>query len=85
MNIAGKIREFIEENLVVWEDDISFSDTDNIFQLGFVNSLFAMKLLNFVEGEFDIKIENNEIELVNFSSVANMERLVKNKLMQAHE
>ncbi|MCS3796539.1 acyl carrier protein [Niastella sp. OAS944] len=85
MNIAGKIREFIQENLVVWEDDISFSDTDNIFQLGFVNSLFAMKLLNFVEIEFDIKIENNEIELVNFSSVANMERLVKSKLMQAHE
>lgn len=85
MNIAGKIREFIQENLVVWDDDISFSDTDNIFQLGFVNSLFAMKLLNFVEGEFDIKIENNEIELVNFSSVANMEKLVKSKLMQAHE
>lgn len=83
MDIAGKVRDFIQENLVVWEDDISFSDTDNIFELGFVNSLFAMKLLNFVEEEFDIKVENNEIELVNFSSIANMERLIKSKLVAA--
>lgn len=83
MNIAGKIRDFIQDNLVVWEDDISFSDTDNIFELGFVNSLFAMKLLNFVEEEFDIKVENNEIELVNFSSIANMEKLIKGKLVAA--
>lgn len=85
MNIASKIRDFIQENLVVWEDDVSFSDSDNIFELGFVNSLFAMKLLNFVEEEFEIRVDNSEIELVNFSSIINMEKLVRSKLVLSHE
>ena len=32
-----------------FDEKIALLDTDNIFELGFVNSMFAMKLLNFVE------------------------------------
>ena len=45
MEIKEKIRGFIEENLVVFEDEATFSDDDNIFELGFVNSLFAMRMV----------------------------------------
>jgi|GEM_PF-350059 len=79
-----KIRRFIENNLVVFEEDVVFTNDDNIFEMGFVNSLFAMKLLNYVEQEFKITVANEEMEMSNFSSVSNIEKLVTKKLTKPH-
>lgn len=79
MNLNDTIRAFIQQNLTVFEDDVTFSDSDNIFEQGFVNSLFAIQLLNFVQREFDIVIENEDINIRNFSSVNNIVRLVQKK------
>lgn len=84
MDVKDKIRAFIVKNMSVWDDDIVLADTDNIFEKGFVNSLFAMQLLNFAEQEFNITIENSEIDIANFSSVSNMEQLVTRKLLLLH-
>lgn len=80
MEVKENIRTFIGQHLIVFNDDVSFADEDNIFELGFVNSLFAMKLLNYVEQTFDIVLENEDIDISNFSSVNNIERLVVSKL-----
>jgi len=77
MEINQKVRTFIEENLVVFDDEIQFSDEDHIFELGFVNSLFAMSLLNYVEKEFDLTIDMAELDIENFSSVTNIVALIK--------
>lgn len=84
MEVKDKIRAFIVKNMSVWDDDIVLADTDNIFEKGFVNSLFAMQLLNFAEQEFNITIENSEIDIANFSSVSNMEQLITRKLLLLH-
>lgn len=76
MEHKQKIRDFISANLVIADDAIEFADADNIFERGFVNSLFAMQLLNFVESEFGITVENEDLDMANFSSVINIERLV---------
>ena len=83
MELNSKIREYIQSNLVVFDDEAAFSDSDNIFKLGFVNSLFAMKLLNFVETEFNIVVDNDDININNFSSVDNIVSLVEKKLQTA--
>jgi len=79
MELNQKIRSYIEDNLVIFEDEAEFTDDDNIFKMGFVNSLFAMKLLNFVEKEFEITVENDEIDIKNFSSVSKIVQLVESK------
>ncbi|WP_394849555.1 acyl carrier protein [Pendulispora brunnea] len=55
------------------------SDEDDIFSLGFVNSMFAIQLVNFVEHEFGIEIENEDMELDNFRSVRALVALVHKK------
>lgn len=80
MEQKEQIRKFIESNLIVFEDEAEFSDADNIFEMGYVNSLFAMKLLNYIENKFGITVENEEINIKNFSSVNNIYQLVKAKL-----
>ncbi|NOQ25394.1 MAG: acyl carrier protein [Bacteroidales bacterium] len=76
MGTETKIREFITQNLMVFEKDVTFTDQDNIFEMGFVNSLFAMKLLNYLESEFKVEIEEHDMDIQNFSSVVNITALI---------
>lgn len=79
MEARQKIRQYMESNLVSFEDGITFSDSDNMFELGFLNSLFAMQLLTFIQNEFDITIDDQDIEIANFSSIDNIMGLIRRK------
>jgi len=79
MELKEKIRQFIEANLVVFEDEADFTDSDNIFEMGFVNSLFAMKLVSFIEQEFAIEVDNEDLEISNFNSVDRIVGYIENK------
>lgn len=54
-------------------------DNEDIFGLGFVNSMFAMQLILFVEQEFKISIENEDLEIDNFNSINALVNLVERK------
>jgi len=79
MELKEKIRKFIEGNLVVFEDEAEFGDGDNIFEMGFVNSLFAMKLVNYIEEDFGIEVANDDLEISNFSSVDRITSFIAEK------
>lgn len=59
-------------------------DEDDIFALGFANSLFAIQLVAFVEGEFRIEIDSDDLELDNFRSVNALTGLVERKMAATH-
>ena len=56
------------------------SDDDDIFALGFVNSLFAMQLVMFLEKEFAIRVENSDLKLDNFRSINVINDFIAQKL-----
>ena len=55
-------------------------DDDDIFALGFVNSLFAMQLVMFVEKTFDLTIEDEDLNTDNFRSIDAITNLVMGKV-----
>ena len=55
------------------------NDDENIFDLGFVNSLFAMQLVMFLEKEFGIKVNNNDLDIKNFKTINAITDLVIRK------
>jgi acyl carrier protein len=55
-------------------------DDDDIFRLGFVNSLFAVRLVGFIESRFNIIVDPEELELSNFNTIENIDRFVMSKL-----
>lgn len=71
-----KIRKFLGRFFRKHE----LKDDDDIFELGFVNSLFAMQLVLFLEKEFQIKVTNNDLDLDNFRTVQNIVLFVDEKL-----
>lgn len=54
-------------------------DDDDIFALGFVNSLVALQLVNFLQKEFSITIEDEDLDLDNFRTINNMTALLERK------
>ena len=52
---------------------------EDIFSLGFVSSLLAMQLVAFVEKEFDIQVEDADLDLDNFRSIRAISDLVARK------
>lgn len=72
--LRSAIRQFIEHNIN--GDEVELADSDNIFSLGYVNSLFAMRLLAFIEKQAGITVADDEILLANFCSVDAMLGLI---------
>ncbi|WP_437621813.1 acyl carrier protein [Sorangium sp. So ce1151] len=58
-------------------------EEEDIFALGFVNSMFAMQLVNYVEHEFGVVVENEDLELDNFRSIRALDAFVARKLKTA--
>lgn len=50
---------------------------DDFFAVGYINSLFAMELVMFVEKTYDVRIPNNELRIDNFRSASGIARLVE--------
>lgn len=76
------VRKFIESNMDVFDEDVELNDDTNIFTSGYVNSIFAMRLLNFIETQYDLEVPDEEIVMTNFSSIDAMHALVS-KLQEA--
>jgi acyl carrier protein len=72
---AGRIRVFLARYIQAETLD---PDAD-IFALGFVNSLFAMELVLFVEREFGMTVEDDDLDMDNFRSINALSRLVARK------
>jgi methoxymalonate biosynthesis acyl carrier protein len=52
---------------------------EDIFALGFVNSLLAMQLVAFVEKEFGVRVEDEDLDLDNFRTIQAISNLVARK------
>ena len=60
--------------------NIELQDDDDIFSLGFVNSLFAMQLVMFIEKEFSMTVEDDDLNIDNFRTVNAIANLVQSKI-----
>ncbi len=74
-DVRTKIRDFITK----FFQNVELQDDQDIFALGFINSLFAMQLVLFVEREFGISVENDDLDISNFQSINAIVNLVERK------
>lgn len=73
------MKETIRDFLLEYITEHDLQDNDDIFALGLVNSLFAMQLVLFVEQEFDIEIDGEDLDFSNFRTVNAVHELVQRK------
>ncbi|MEL7001760.1 MAG: phosphopantetheine-binding protein [Bacteroidota bacterium] len=56
-----------------------FTNEDNIFENGIVNSLFSIQLVTFLENTFEIKVTMDDLDFKNFESVEKINEFVIRK------
>ena len=76
---SSKIKQKIKEFLEKYIKNIDLSEDKDIFQSRLVNSLFAMQLVLFIEKEFNIKVENEDLDLTNFNSIIAIAAFIERK------
>lgn len=69
-----RIRKFVIRLFPAYD----LRDDEDIFA-GFVDSLFAMQLVLFVEREFGIALENEDLDLDNFRTIDALSHLIERK------
>jgi methoxymalonate biosynthesis acyl carrier protein len=72
----AKVRAFLSRFFRKHE----LQDDEDIFALGFVNSLFAMQLVMFIEKEFAVRVENKDLDFANFRSINSIADFVHAKV-----
>lgn len=73
------MKETIRNFLLEYINDYDLQDDDDIFELGLVNSLFAMQIVLFVEQEFDLEIDGDDLDFSHFRTVNAIQKLVQSK------
>ncbi len=81
MDRKNKIRTF----LAGFFRNVEVADDDDIFAKGFVNSLLALQLVGFLEKEFKITIEDEDLDFDNFRTICSIDSLIARKLPQPVE
>jgi acyl carrier protein len=71
----GKIKEFLSR----FFKNHDLQPGEDIFALGFVNSLLAMQLVAFVEKEFGVTVGDEDLDLDNFRTIQAIANLVARK------
>jgi methoxymalonate biosynthesis acyl carrier protein len=80
LNINESVRDFIESNLIAFDDDVTIDDDDNIFESGFVDSSVAMQLVIYVEEKFGIQVTDDDLDLINFSTINRIVQFINRKI-----
>jgi acyl carrier protein len=79
LSVDEIIRQFLTDNLISFEEDFKIGDNENIFESGFVDSTLAMQLVNFIEEEFKVVITDDELDLINFSTINRIVQFLERK------
>lgn len=66
------VREYILKNFLFTEDQSKLNSTDSLLGKGVIDSTGALELVSFIEEQFGIKVEDDELVPENLDSVNNV-------------
>ena len=81
MNIIETLKVFIVDNFLFGQSG-KLNESTHLFEKGIVDSTGVLELASFIEENFNIKINDEEIILDNFSSLKAMEKFLQSKNIQ---
>lgn len=77
--IKQKIRDFIAETFLIGDEKDSFENAESFMETGIVDSTGILEIVGFLESEFEMTIEDEEMTPSNLDSVDNLAGYVMRK------
>ena len=78
-DIKAAVRAYIQQNFI-FEAGAALADGDSLLQLQILDSTGFLELVSFLEGNFGIKVEDDEMVPENLESLDNIDAYVRRKL-----
>jgi acyl carrier protein len=78
-NVEGMIRTYIAENMLFSDNGYPHSDSASFLEEGIIDSMGILELMMFVEENFTITVEDEEVVPDNFDSVSNLAAYIRSK------
>jgi acyl carrier protein len=79
MRIEDRIRDFVVQELP-WNGGERLTDDYPLIQRGVVDSMDILRLVTFIEREFRVRIQDEELLPEYFGTISRMARLVASKV-----
>ena len=73
--VAVRVRGFLSRYL----EDSDLDDETELITSGLINSLVAMQLVLYIEEEFNIAVNNDDLNIRNFNSMRNIADFIMRK------
>lgn len=77
--IRDAVRAFILEQFLPGEDPRNLTDATELKESGILDSLSTLKLVSFLEEQYGVEFEANDLEAGNLATIEAIERLVQSK------
>ena len=77
--VLKQIREYVIENFVLGDEEEEFSDDQSFLDTGLIDSTGILEVISFLEDEYEITIEDDEMIPDNLDSVEKIARFVHAK------
>ena len=78
-DIRDAVRAFILEQFLPGEDARNLTDQTELKESGILDSLSTLKLVTFLEEQYGVEFEANDLEAGNLATIEAIERLVNSK------
>ena len=79
MNDIGRdLRQFVRESFLFGQE-ITFSDDESFLELGLIDSTGVLELVAFLEGEYQVRVEDDELVPENLDSIGSLVRFIESK------
>jgi acyl carrier protein len=79
-DIRKKLRNFITETFLVGSDIKSIDDTVSFMEKEIIDSTGVLELTSFIEEEFEITVEDNELTPENLDSIEKLVTFIRGKV-----
>jgi len=83
MSVEHKIRNYILENYLFTDDDSALVNSDSFLEKGILDSTGILEVIFFIEDEFGVKVEDDEMVPDNLDSVDNITGFIGRKQQAA--
>jgi acyl carrier protein len=77
-----QLRDYIVENFLFGDTDTEFTNNDSFMEKGIIDSTGILEVITYIEENFDIKIEDDELIPENLDSISNIVGFINRKVKE---
>jgi acyl carrier protein len=81
--IIERVRNYVYENFLYMHTNFELRDDDRLLEKGVIDSMAIVEMISFIESEFGIRANEDEVSEANFGSLSCVARFVGEKQSSA--